>query len=133
MSDQTAPQEALSVFAEAVQDLVSAGLDLSLGRNFACADTCNQVAEKALQAVHLVQTGHRAAYNHDLAALGATVGAPDEVAAGLADLSRYYPETFYAHTDPALADDALTPEETAACMAQARLMLRWVRGIVMEA
>ena len=130
-TDESAAQEALSAFAEAVQDLGAAGLDQALGRAFACADVCNQVAEKALQAVSLVQSGHRAPYNHDLVALGKAVGVPDAYADGLARLSRYYPETFYAHTAPDLADDAITPEEVEQCMVQARLVLRWARGIVM--
>ncbi len=133
MDAESAAQEALSVFAEAAQDLVTAGLEQALGRNFACADACNQVAEKALQAVHLVRVGHRATYNHDLVALGAIVAAPSDVAAGLAHLSRYYPETFYAHTAPDLADDALPADEVVACMAEARLALRWARGFVMAA
>jgi len=133
MNEESAVQEALSVFAEAAQDLVSAGLDRALGRNFACADACNQVAEKALQAVHLVRSGRRAPYNHDLVALGATMDVPPDIVVGLANLSRYYPETFYAHTAPELADDALTTEDVAACMDQARRTLRWTRGIVMAA
>jgi HEPN domain-containing protein len=130
---ESASLEALGAFAEAAQDLVTAGLERSLGRNFACADVCNQAAEKALQAISLARTGHRAPYNHDLAALGADLGAPPEIAAALADLSRYHPETFYAHTAPDLADDAVTPEEVATCLATAKQVLRWARGIVMAA
>ncbi|MBA3826787.1 MAG: HEPN domain-containing protein [Ktedonobacterales bacterium] len=133
MDGESAAQEGLSAFAEAAQDLVTAGLEQALGRNYACADACNQVAEKVLQAVHLVRSGRRAAYNHDLVALGAALAVPDDVAAGLANLSRYYPETFYAHTAPNLADDAVSAEEVTVCMGQARLALRWARGIVMAA
>ncbi len=125
--------EALGAFAEAAQDLVTAGLERSLGRNFACADVCNQAAEKALQAVNLAREGHRAPYNHDLAALGAALGTPPEIIAALADLSRYHPETFYAHTAPELADDVVTPEEVVTCMAAAKQVLRWARAIVMAA
>jgi HEPN domain-containing protein len=125
--------EALGAFAEAAQDLVTAGLERSLGRNFACADACNQAAEKALQAVSLVQQGHRAPYNHDLAALGALLAAPAEILAVLGDLTRFHPETFYAHTTPELADDAVMPEEVEACMLGAKQVLRWARGIVMAA
>jgi HEPN domain-containing protein len=132
-TDESAAQEALSAFAEAAQDLVTAGLEQALGRNFACADACNQVAEKTLQAVSLVRTGHRAPYNHDLVTLGTAVDAPPEIVAGLRNLTRYYPETFYAHTAPDLADDTVTAEEVAECMAQARQVLRWARDFVMVA
>lgn len=123
--------EALSLFAEAAQDLVTAGLEEALGRNFACADACNQVAEKALQAVHIVRSGHRAPYNHDLRALGETVNVPAEVSTAIDALSRYHPETYHAHTAPEEADDQVTPEEVRACMQNARLALRWARSIVM--
>lgn len=123
--------EALGAFAEAVQDLVTAGLERSLGRNFACADVCNQAAEKSLQAVNLARVGHRAPYNHDLAALGVALGTPPEITAALVDLSRYHPETFYAHTAPELADDVVTAEEVETCMAAAKQVLRWARAIVM--
>ena len=125
--------EALSAFAEAAQDLVTAGLEQALGRHFACADVCNQATEKALQAVSIVRQGHRAPYNHDLAVLGATVTVPAEYMPALVDLSRYYPETFYAHTAPELADDVVTPEEAATCITQAKLVLRWARPLVMNA
>jgi len=42
-------QGALGLFAEAAQDLATAGVELGLGRHFACADFCNQAAEKAAQ------------------------------------------------------------------------------------
>jgi len=67
--------EALSLFAEATQDLVTAGLEQAIGRFYACADASNQCAEKALQAVNLFREGHRAPYNHDLRALAMLVGA----------------------------------------------------------
>jgi len=122
--------EALSIFAEAAQDLVTAGLEHSLGRHFACLDACNQSAEKALQAVMWAQYGHRAPYTHDLAALGATVAAPEEICAALAALTPFHPEAFYAHTTPELADDRLSAEEAAAGMVQARQVLRWARHLV---
>ena len=58
-------QGALGLFAEAAQDLATAGVELGLGRHFACADYCNQVAEKAAQAVSLLRFGHQSMYNHD--------------------------------------------------------------------
>ena len=125
--------EALSAFAEAAQDLVTAGLEQALGRHFACADVCNQATEKALQAVSIVRQGHRAPYNHDLAELGRALAVPAEYLPALTDLSRYHPETFYAHTTPELADDAVSAEEAATCITQAKLVLRWTRAIVMNA
>ncbi len=127
---EPAALEALSVFAEAAQDLVTAGLDQSLGRFYACADACNQASEKLLQSVSLARVGHRAPYNHDLHALGKTVGVPEDCLPALAELSPFYPEHFYAHTDPAAADDAVSSEQAQACMTNARLILRWARGIV---
>jgi HEPN domain-containing protein len=123
--------EALGVYAEAAQDLVTAGLEISLGRMFACADACNQAVEKALQAVIITRLGHRAPYDHDLVELGTRAGAPPDLAEALAMLTGYYPETFYAHTPPELADDAVSPDDAAACLAQAKTVLRWARGIVM--
>src|SRR5437868_14977806 len=66
-------QGALGLFAEAAQDLATAGVELGLGRHFACADFCNQAAEKAVQAVSLLRFGRRSMYNHDLRALGELV------------------------------------------------------------
>jgi HEPN domain-containing protein len=122
--------EALSVFAEATQDLVTAGLEQSIGRHFACADACNQSAEKALQSVSIFRTGHRGSYNHDLHALGESLSAPGEVLQALSGLSPYYPEMYYAHTLPEIADDTVTSEEVISCIAQARLVQRWARSIV---
>ncbi len=122
--------EALGVFAEAAQDIVTAGLELAIGRLYACVDACNQAAEKAMQAVSVARTGHRAAYDHDLGALGATLEAPPDIRDALAALTPYHPEIFYAHTTPELADDAVTPEDAQDSIARARGVLRWARGIV---
>jgi HEPN domain-containing protein len=127
---EPAALEALSVFAEAAQDLVTAGLDQSLGRFYACADACNQTAEKLLQSVSLARVGHRAPYNHDLRMLGETVGVPADYLPALEALSPFHPESFFAYTDPEAADDAVSPEQAQACMTNARLILRWTRGIV---
>jgi HEPN domain-containing protein len=121
---------ALSIFAEAAQDLVTAGLEQALGRNFACADACNQVTEKALQAVFVTQHGHRARYNHDLTALAGELAAPEAVIAATRLLTPYHPETFHAHTAPELADDVVTADQVQACMDAARQVVRWARGIV---
>jgi HEPN domain-containing protein len=122
--------EALGLWAEAAQDMASAGLAQAMGANFNCADLCNQVAEKSLQAVYVLRHDRRAVYDHDLRALGELVGASAEVLAALDVLTPYYPETYFAHTPPDQADDAIAPETVADLMAQARLVLRWARGIV---
>ena len=124
------PLEALSLFAEATQDLVTAGLEQAIGRFFACADACNQCAEKALQSVFLAQHGHRAPYDHDLAALATTVGAPASAIADAAALTPFHPAAFHAHTDPEAADDAVAPEVAAECIARARRLQQWARTII---
>src|SRR5947209_18080294 len=65
--------EALGLWAEAAQDLSSAGLARAAGTTYNCADLCNQVAEKALQSVYLLTHESRAPYNHDLVPLGELV------------------------------------------------------------
>src|SRR6266702_8655042 len=72
-------QGVLRLFAEAAQDMATAGVELGLGRHFACAAYCNQTAEKAAQAVSLLRFGHLSTYDHDLRALGALVSAPQEI------------------------------------------------------
>src|SRR6266516_7034309 len=72
-------QGALGLFAEAAQDMATAGVELGLGRHFACADFCNQAAEKAAQAVSLLRFGRQSRYDHDLGKLGMLVGAPKEI------------------------------------------------------
>jgi HEPN domain-containing protein len=125
-------EEALGIWAEAAQDMSSAGLALASGNMFNCADLCNQVAEKALQAVYVLTHDSRAPYDHTLRPLGELVGAPPEVLADLDALTPYYPETFFAHTPPDLADDAVDGETAADLMARARRVLRWARAPVMR-
>jgi HEPN domain-containing protein len=124
--------EALGIWAEAAQDMSSAGLALAAGTTFNCADLCNQVAEKALQALYVLRHGHRAPYNHELRALGELVDAPPEVLADLDALTPYYPETFLAHTPADQADDVVDGETAADLMQRARRVLRWARGPVMR-
>ncbi|HEY7782958.1 MAG TPA: HEPN domain-containing protein [Ktedonobacterales bacterium] len=125
--------EALGLWAEAAQDMASAGLSRAAGLHFNCADLCNQVAEKAVQAVYLLRHDRRAPYDHDLHALGDLVDAPPDVLAALDALTPYYPGTFLAHTPAEQADDAITGETVAELMDHARLVLRWARGIVLTA
>src|SRR5947199_9886996 len=93
-------QGALGLFAEAAQDMATAGVELGLGRHFACADFCNQVAEKAAQSVSLLRFGRRSMYDHNLRALGELVGAPAEILDEMATLTPFHPEAFYADTPP---------------------------------
>ena len=126
-------EESLSIFAEAAQDMASAGLEQALGRHFACADLCNQVVEKCLQAVHVLRTGHRAMYDHDLRALAERVDASPEVLAAAEALLPYHPEAFYAHTPPEAADEAISGEVTQHLMQQTRQVVRWARGLIVLA
>src|SRR5436305_3039507 len=124
-------QGAIGLYAEAAQDMATAGLELSLGRHFACADYCNQAAEKAAQAVSLLRFGRRSMYDHDLRALGAVVGAPEEIQNEMARLSPFHPEAFYADTPPEEADEVISAYQADSYVKSARQVLRWARGIVL--
>src|SRR5207302_1413142 len=125
-------QGALGLFAEAAQDLATAGVELGLGRHFACADFCNQAAEKAVQAVSLLRFGRRSMYDHDLRALGELVGAPAEILDELATLTPFHPEAFYADTPPEEADEVISAKQASGYIQSARRILRWARGIVLN-
>lgn len=125
-------QGAIALFAEAVQDLATAGVELGLGRHFACADSCNQCAEKSAQAVSLLRFGRRTRYNHDLKALGAAVNAPPEVQREMALLTPYHPEAFYSETPPEEADEVINADEASGYMQSARRVLRWARTLILE-
>ena len=125
-------QGALGLFAEASQDLATAGVELGLGRHFACADFCNQAAEKAVQAVSLLRFGRRSMYNHDLRRLGELVGTPTEILDELATLTPFHPEAFYADTPPEEADEVISAEQASGYISSARHILRWARGIVLN-
>ena len=124
-------QGALGLYAEAAQDMATASVELGLGRHFACADFCNQAAEKAAQAVSLLRFGRRSMYDHDLRTLGATVGAPEEIQNEMATLSPFHPETFYAGTPPEEADEVINADQASSYVKSARQVLRWARGIVL--
>jgi len=126
-------QGALSVFAEAAQDMATAGVELSLGRHFACADFCNQAAEKAVQSVAMLRFGRRMAYDHDLRALGVAVGAPPAIRDALEMLTPFHPEAFYAETPPEEADEVISAEQASTYVQTARTILRWARSIVLSA
>ncbi len=126
-------QGAAGLFAEAAQDMATASLELSLGRHFACADFCNQAAEKAAQAVSLLRFARRSTYDHDLATLGALVGAPAEIQDEMATLTPFHPESFYVDTPPEEADEVISAEQAATYVQSARHVLRWARGIILNA
>jgi HEPN domain-containing protein len=126
-------QGALGLFAEAAQDMATAGVELGLGRHFACADFCNQAAEKAAQSVSLLRFGRRSMYDHDLRALGALVDAPDEIQEELAILTPFHPEAFHAETPPEEADEVISAEQASSYIQSARHVLRWARAIVLNA
>jgi HEPN domain-containing protein len=125
-------QGALGLFAEATQDMATAGVELSLGRHFACVDFCNQAAEKAAQAVSLFQFGRRSMYDHDLRALGDIVCAPADIQDEMARLTPFHPEAFYADTPPEEADEIVNAEQASSYMQSARKVLRWAKAIVLE-
>jgi HEPN domain-containing protein len=126
-------QGALGLFAEAAQDMATSGVELGLGRHFACADFCNQAAEKAAQSVSLLRFGHRSMYDHDLRALGVLVEAPEEILEELALLTPFHPEAFHAETPPEEADDIISAEQAGGYMQSARHVLRWARILVLNA
>ena len=126
-------QGALAVFAEAAQDMATAGVELGLGRHFACADFCNQAAEKAVQSVAMLRFGRRMAYNHDLRALGTSVSAPPDIRDALETLTPFHPESFYAETPPEEADEVISAEQASTYIQTARTILRWARKNVLGA
>lgn len=126
-------QGAIGLFAEATQDAATAGLELGLGRHFACVDYCNQAAEKAAQAVSLLRFGRRSMYNHDLRNLGEMVGAPLPIQEDMAQLTPFHPEAFYANTPPEEADEVISAEQANGYLQCARRVLRWARSIVLAA
>lgn len=125
-------QGAIGLFAEAAQDMATAGVELGLGRHFACADYCNQAAEKAAQAVSLRRYGRRSMYDHDLRALGALVDAPPEIQEEMAKLTPFHPEAFYADTPPEEADEVISAEQASSYVQSARRIVRWARNIVLN-
>jgi HEPN domain-containing protein len=125
--------EALGMYAEAAQDMVSAGLALAAGNLYNCADLCNQVAEKAVQAVYVLSHDARAPYDHDLRALGWLAGAPEPVLEDLDALTPYHPAGFLAGRSVEEADDAVGGETATDLLARARRVLRWARPLVLGA
>lgn len=125
-------QGSLGLFAEAVQDMATASVELSLGRHFACVDFCNQAVEKAAQAVSMLRFGRRTMYDHNLRSLGSHVGAPDEILDEMERLTPFHPETFYIDTPPEEADEVINAEQASSYIQGARKVLRWARSIVLN-
>lgn len=119
--------EALSYYAEAAQDLASAGLANAAGMHYNCADLCNQAAEKTLQALYTATHDARAPYDHDLRALGVLVGAPEEILANLDALTPYHPSIFLEKVDAEMADDEVGGEVASDLLVKARAVMRWAR------
>jgi HEPN domain-containing protein len=131
LSSDSDIQGSLGLYAEAAQDMATASVELGLGRHFACADFCNQAAEKAAQSVSLLRSGRRSRYNHDLRALGSLVGAPKEIQDELAVLTPFHPEAFYADTPPEEADAIISAEQASSYIQSARKVMRWAKTIVL--
>jgi HEPN domain-containing protein len=125
-------QGSLGLFAEALQDMATTGVELSLGRHFACVDYCNQAVEKAAQAVSLRRFGHRSAYDHDLRALGALVEAPTAIQDEMDTLTPFHPAAFYVDTPPEEADAVINAEQASVYVKHARNVLQWARAIVLS-
>jgi|SRR5215472_13834847 len=122
--------EALGIYAEAAQDLVSASLAQAAGNLYNCADLCNQVAEKVLQAVYVLRHDSRAPYAHDLRALGDLVGAPPDILEELDVLSPYHPSAFLK--DRSVDEADLEVGDSAADLLQkTRMIVRWARPIIL--
>ena len=125
--------EALGMYAEAAQDLSSAGLALAAGNLYNCADLCNQVAEEICQSVYVLRHDGRAPYDHDLRTLGELVGAPAEILDDLSVLSDYHPSKYLPDRSIEEADDAVGGDTASELLQRARRVMRWARPLVMHA
>jgi HEPN domain-containing protein len=123
--------EALGMYAEAAQDLSSAGLAQAAGNLYNCADLCNQVAEKVLQSVYVLRHDARAPYQHDLAALGKLVEAPSELRVDLDALTPYHPSEFLRHRSVDEADLEIG-DSAQELLQRARRIFRWARPIILS-
>lgn len=119
--------EALSIYAEAAQDLASAGLSNAAGMSYNCADLANQAAEKTLQALYVATHDARAPYDHNLRTLGELVGAPEHILADLDIITPYHPSGFLEKVDPDLADEEVGGDVADDLLRRAREVMRWAR------
>ena len=123
--------ESLGIYAEAAQDLASASLAQAAGNLYNCADLCNQVAEKVLQALYVLHHDSRASYAHDLRALGELVSAPADILTDLDVLTPYHPSAFLADRAVEEADDAVDDAATD-LLQRTRRILRWARPFILS-
>ena len=125
--------EALGMWAEAAQDMASAGLAMAVSNYYNCVDLANQAAEKAVQAVYVLHHNARATYDHNLRALGELAGAPPEILDDLEALTPYHPSVFLAERTPEAADDEVGGDIAEQLKARARAVLMWARPLVLDA
>lgn len=123
--------EALGIYAEAAQDLASAGLAQAAGNLYNCADLCNQVAEKVLQSLYVLHHDSRAPYAHDLRALGELVSAPNDILDDLEVLTAYHPGAFLTERTVEEADDAVGDGATD-LIQRTRRIQRWARPFILN-
>lgn len=119
--------EALSMYAEAAQDLASAGLSNASGIHYNAVDLANHAAEMTLQALYALEHDSRAPYNHDLRALGELVSAPDDILADLDALNPYHPSVFLEKVSAEMADDEVGGDTAADLLKRARRVMKWAR------
>jgi HEPN domain-containing protein len=119
--------EALSMYAEAAQDLASAGMSNAAGLHYNAVDLANHAAEMTLQALYALEHDSRAPYDHNLRTLGELVGAPDEVLADLDALTPYHPSVFLEKVDAEMADDEVGGDTADALLKASRRVMKWAR------
>jgi HEPN domain-containing protein len=118
--------EALSMYAEAAQDLASAGMSNAGGIHYNAADLANHAAEMTLQALYALEHDSRAPYDHNLRTLGTLVGAPENVLADLDLLTPYHPSIFLERVEAENADDEVG-EQADELLKAARRVMKWAR------
>ena len=118
--------EALSMYAEAAQDLASAGMSNAGGIHYNAADLANHAAEMTLQALYALEHDSRAPYDHNLRTLGTLVGAPENVLTDLDRLTPYHPSIFLEHVEAENADDEVG-EQADELIKAARRVMKWAR------
>jgi HEPN domain-containing protein len=119
--------EALSMYAEGMQDLASAGMSNAAGLHYNAADLANHAAEMTLQALYALDHDSRAPYDHNLRTLGELVGAPASILADLDLLTPYHPSAYLEQIDAENADDEVGGEKADAALQAARRVQKWAR------
>ena len=119
--------EALSMYAEAAQDLASAGMSNAAGLHYNAADLANHATEMTLQALYALSHDSRAPYDHNLRTLGELVGAPQDILADLDALTPYHPSIFLEKVDAEMADDEVGGDTADDLLKRARRVMKWAR------